>query len=201
MMHGFCRTYTGRAWDLLNPDPANVDMRDIVTALSRQARFNGHTIVPYMVAQHAVLVAQQIYLETRDPMRALCGLHHDDDEAYLGDLIGPIKKLPEFAYFRELCDRTLCAVATRLGLLYPFPDIVAEVDKRMCGTEQRDLGRDAIPDHPPYRHFRIVTEEIDYRIQETHDECLLVGCMSADQAARAYLRTDEWLREKMAKRS
>lgn len=51
-------TMTGRFVDLVTPDPATIDIRDIAWATSRVPRYVGHTIsaVPYTIAQHSIFV-------------------------------------------------------------------------------------------------------------------------------------------------
>ena len=51
------QTYTGRAFDLLDPRPEQIDPLDIAHALSQICRFTGHVREFYSVAQHSVLVA------------------------------------------------------------------------------------------------------------------------------------------------
>lgn len=153
-----CRTFTGKIWPLEEPDPKLVDIVDIAHALSMQCRFNGHLRAFLSVAQHAVSVARVVYRETHDPIAGLQALHHDDSEAYLGDIIGPLKRVPEFAFYRVLEERTMEAIATALGLPLPFHPIIDEVDKRMCGTEQRDLGVNAVPDRRPYDDLQLYVD-------------------------------------------
>jgi len=79
-------THTGILWDLANPDPERVSLRDIAHALARIIRYTGHGDQVFTDAQHSVLVS------------ALCpaplqrwGLLHDAHEAYTGDVSGPMK--------------------------------------------------------------------------------------------------------------
>ena len=46
-------TMTGKFVDLVNPDPATIDVRDIAWATSRMPRYVGHTIsaLPYTIGQ------------------------------------------------------------------------------------------------------------------------------------------------------
>lgn len=54
-------TVSGRYVDAVNPDPKDIDVIDIAWALSRQARFAGHTLGDiYNVAQHSRFVMELV---------------------------------------------------------------------------------------------------------------------------------------------
>lgn len=78
--------FDGRIFDLLNPDPALLDIDVIARSLSRQCRFNGHADRFYSVAEHCVLVSQ-----ISPPHLALWGLLHDAAETFVGDMVSPLK--------------------------------------------------------------------------------------------------------------
>lgn len=86
---GKFNTSTGRTIDLLNPSEDQIDIEDIATALSRICRFGGHSSVFYSVAQHSVLVMHLV----RNAGINLEALLHDTPEAYLGDVISPLKHI------------------------------------------------------------------------------------------------------------
>lgn len=81
-------TYTGRIIDLSNPDPEQIVIEDIAHALSRINRFNGHTRIPWTVAQHSIEVSHACDASVR-----LFALFHDAAEAYIGDLSSPLKQV------------------------------------------------------------------------------------------------------------
>lgn len=92
-------TYTGRAFDLLDPKPEQIDPLDIAHALSQICRFTGHVRAFYSVAQHSCLVAEIV----RDLWQStghrpcpelvlLAALLHDAAEAYIGDVSTPLKR-------------------------------------------------------------------------------------------------------------
>jgi len=129
------QTFTGRAFYPLDPRPEDVDIRDIAHALACTNRFNGHTRAPYSVAQHAVLVSF-----AAPPWAAFAALHHDDSEAYIGDMIRPLKtEMPEF----QKIEAPLQAVIEQaLGVDTSDPAIreaVRLADNTLLAMEKRDL--------------------------------------------------------------
>lgn len=90
-------TVTGRRLDLGKPSPADIAVIDIATALSKLCRYTGQVEAFYSVAQHECLVADLV-----DPYLAFPALHHDDSEAYLGDMSSKLKHAPFMAGYRHL---------------------------------------------------------------------------------------------------
>lgn len=86
------QTASGKMFDLLQPLPGSVFLGDIAHQLARIARFNGCTIgdVPWNVAQHSILVMQLLPADAPAHQR-LAALLHDAAEAYIGDVIAPMK--------------------------------------------------------------------------------------------------------------
>lgn len=81
------QTYSGRQFWPLDARHEEIEIADIAHSLSMQCRFGGHTDRFYSVAEHSELVSRVI-----DPRFALEGLLHDGQEAYLSDVIRPIKR-------------------------------------------------------------------------------------------------------------
>lgn len=127
-------TYTGRKFYPLSPDAADVYIEDIAHALSNQCRFTGHTREFMSVAQHSVIVANQL---RGDSTLALIGLLHDAPEAYLADVATPIKHA--LHGYEEIEAGLWCAIASRFDLpAHRLPD-VKRADLRSLATERRDL--------------------------------------------------------------
>jgi hypothetical protein len=129
------QTYTGKKYRLLMPGPDDIDIEDIAHALSNICRFNGHCRRLYSVAQHSVIVSQFV-----QPQNALWGLLHDASEAYTGDIIRPLKMIPEVNNaFRNIEQATQYAIAEKFGLKYPCPADVGTIDQRLLVNESRDV--------------------------------------------------------------
>jgi uncharacterized protein len=133
------QTYNGIAFDLRNPTEEMITIEDIAHALSNIGRFNGHARVFYSVAQHSVHVADLVSHEEN----ALEGLLHDAHEAYVGDMISPLKWLMreddhECAY-PEIVRRIDRLIRQKFGLPRHLSEEVLHWDLRMLHTEKRDL--------------------------------------------------------------
>ena len=133
------KTYKGHWIDLDKREVSCIDIEDIAHALAHINRFNGHTVQPYSVAQHSILVSQMVF-----PGFALRGLLHDAAEAYTGDIVRPIKAfMPDFW---KLEDKLLEQVADKFGLPFgTLPPEVREADHRMLATEMQSP---AVYNHP-----------------------------------------------------
>ena len=130
-------TYTGRHFTPLEPRAEDVDALDIAHSLSMQCRFNGHLRLFYSVAEHSVLMSYQV-----SEAAAFLALMHDGQEAYLSDIISPLKII--FNNVAVVEKKIWQAVQVRFGI-FLTPDIVSEVefaDLRMCATEKIQLIND-----------------------------------------------------------
>ena len=131
-------TATGHYVSLTEATPADISVLDIAHALSQICRFGGHTRQFYSVAQHSVGVADLLPQEFK-----LYGLLHDAAEAYLGDMVQPLKRMPHNSENRELEVGMLAKIHIAFGL-DPYPSQTAaaaihEADLMMLATERRDL--------------------------------------------------------------
>ena len=95
-MSFWMQTNTGKAFDLKDPDPRLVDFEnDVASALSKLARYSGHTDgeYGYSVAQHCVLGAETLFEKTGSSRMASLFLLHDAHEAYIGDIATPTMRV------------------------------------------------------------------------------------------------------------
>lgn len=135
-------TSTGRRVRPFNLQVEDVDLAEIAHALSHTCRFNGHTREFYSVAEHSVRVSWE--LEDRGAATSVqaAGLLHDAGEAFIHDVVRPIKHFfvvagEPFQYWE---DCILATVFERFNLpLFPLPPGVVEVDRHLCDVEIKEL--------------------------------------------------------------
>ena len=106
---GVIQTFSGKYINILDPQPQDFAIEDIAHHLSMLCRFNGASKYFYSVAEHSYLVSHHI----KDDLKA-AALLHDAAEAYVGDLISPLKSLlPEF---KAIEDNIQSAIYNKFGI-------------------------------------------------------------------------------------
>lgn len=133
MIPSWIQTYTGKKYDVFNPDPKMICIEDIAHALSNLCRFNGHCEGFYSVAEHSVLVSKIF----DDKKLALYGLLHDAAEAYIGDYCHPIKQHLENIKILEENNEVI--IFDVFGLEYPFPKEVKLADNAILFLEYKTI--------------------------------------------------------------
>jgi hypothetical protein len=78
---------SGKLIDLAHPQTTDIDIEDIAWSLSNIMRFNGHLSTQISVARHSLEVSRLVPTEL-----ALAALLHDAHEAYVGDIVRPVKR-------------------------------------------------------------------------------------------------------------
>jgi len=147
--NGWIGTHTGTKFWPLEPAASEVHIEDIAHSLARQCRFNGHCRGFYSVAEHSIEVSRHV---PRAKRFALWGLLHDAAEAYLSDLVRPIKAQCHYQVptttmrsghrlqtYRECEAQIQRCIADRFCLDFPIPTEVDDADNRMLVTERSQL--------------------------------------------------------------
>ncbi len=137
-------TFSGGYVNTEYPTPESIVLEDVAHALSQVCRFGGHTQKFYSVAEHAVLVSRRMEELGFSREECLAGMHHDDSEAYLGDIPRPLKvHLGE--RYRALSDRMDRAIIAGLALPFPFEALhtsdIKDADNWALFVEARSLLR------------------------------------------------------------
>ena len=104
------RLISGRYLDLRDPQPDQFTLTDIAGALSKICRFGGQCQRFYSVAEHSVMCAAQ----ARDDGYAIdviaAALMHDAAEAFIGDVVKPLKvMLPEYDVIEKRMESVIAA--------------------------------------------------------------------------------------------
>ncbi|MEC5321196.1 HD family hydrolase [Brenneria populi subsp. brevivirga] len=125
-------TYTGRHFNYAEPSFDDICIRDIAHALSQINRFCGHTYWPYSVAQHSVGASYIV-----PPEFAFEALMHDAHEAYVSDMMSPLKcLLPDY---KQVEANVEVMVRLHYGLPLRMSAEVKHADLVMLATEKEAL--------------------------------------------------------------
>lgn len=173
------QTASGRVFFPSAPKAAEIFLFDIARGLSMQCRFNGQVDHYYSVAEHSRHVSLRVApVEELDILArasspvgkkayedlvglGLVGLLHDAGEAYLGDMVGPVKHAKGMEGYREL-ERVLDAQIWERFDLWAYARGAASAssevgkavklaDIRMVLTEKRDLRQPPRHQTPAWR--------------------------------------------------
>lgn len=126
------QTFTGRQFWPIDPTPNDIFIEDIAHALSMMCRYGGHTLRFYSVAEHCCHLYDVAPKEHR-----LWALLHDASEAYIVDIIRPLKPfLSEYKFYEKAI---MNCVARRFGMSENEPPIVKELDGRILADEAAQL--------------------------------------------------------------
>ena len=130
-------TYTGKQFHFLDPQPDEICIEDIAHALSLTCRFGGACKQFYSVADHSIRVSEIVPEEYK-----LLALLHDGAEAYLADIVRPMKNsLPGF---KEMENVILVAIFDKfipfwIDDKHEIYGTIKEADNIILATEARDL--------------------------------------------------------------
>jgi hypothetical protein len=140
------QTRSGRKFYPLDPRPEDIVIGDVAHALAFVCRFGGHVPRFYSVAEHSVRVALAIEdARGGDKLAAFYGLLHDASEAYLGDVVWPLKRAPGMRGYRLIEKNVERVIAERfappkgMGLDPAIAATIKHFDLVLLATEKRDL--------------------------------------------------------------
>ena len=125
-------THSGRLVDPCQLEPADLDIHEIAHSLALTNRFGGHTAVPYSVAQHSCMVSDHC---GPGALTRLAGLLHDATEAYLSDVVTPIKRREGMAWYREQEAALAAVVSARWHLEHADWSTVERIDREAMVAE------------------------------------------------------------------
>lgn len=132
------------------PFAMTVEQVDIVTIarhLACQSRWLGatqhrflHDRISYSVAEHSVYVSDFVARELGRPDLAFEALMHDAAEAYIGDMIRPLKYSPAFHdTFKALELKVEKVIAEKFHLPFPMSPEIKPADDAVCMAEWEQI--------------------------------------------------------------
>jgi hypothetical protein len=136
---GTIETASGQAMNVLEPEPGMISLDDVARSLSHICRYNGHVPHFYSVAEHSVRVAWWLRIEGCSLEIQLTGLLHDAAEAYVGDMVRPLKRSFVGVTHQQVEDKVAEALHSQLGGVYPYPDIIHTADRAVYDWEVSEV--------------------------------------------------------------
>ncbi|MEC5321555.1 HD family hydrolase [Brenneria populi subsp. brevivirga] len=122
-------TYTGKHFNYADPNLDSITLIDIAHHLSQINRFGGATHWPYSVAQHSIGASYLVPAEF-----ALEALMHDAHEAYVTDMMSPLKALlPDYKAYEKRIEEM---VRLKFDLPLEISPEVKSADLVMLATEK-----------------------------------------------------------------
>lgn len=130
------RLRSGLYLDLANPKPDQFTFADIAGGLAKICRFGGQCEFFYSVAEHSYHCAI-VAMEDGLPVKSQIGLLlHDAAEAFLGDVVKPLKiMLPDYSVTELVMED---CIANKFGLDSPIHEI-REIDQAMLIAERKRM--------------------------------------------------------------
>ncbi|MBR5421442.1 MAG: phosphohydrolase [Lachnospiraceae bacterium] len=143
----YITTVSGKHFDPIAPQEELLDINDIAHSLAMVCRANGHMRIFYSVAQHSYSCAQEAEARGLSREIILGCLLHDASEAYLSDVIRPVKK--ELPFYLEVEEKLQDMIWTHFigrELSEGEKQIIFEIDDEMLEMEFHQLMPEEIGD-------------------------------------------------------
>lgn len=126
---GFVRCKSGVYVNVFNPNPEHLLIDDIAHALSFMPRWGGHIEHWYSVADHCIAGCAN-FENDKDKYDFLM---HDASEAYLMDIVSPVKKM--LSNYYEIEDKLMTVLSQKFGFEYPLTEKCKYMDSNMLKAE------------------------------------------------------------------
>ena len=158
MGYKYIRTYTGKEFYPMDPQPEAIDIRDVAHALSLVCRGNGHVNRFFSVAQHCINCAMEAEARGCSKRVILACLIHDASEAYMSDVPRPFKQfLGEYLKQEERLLEVVYGKFLGSPLTEEEQKIIKQIDDDMLYFDLRELLNE--PQDKPEPEIRI---ELNY---------------------------------------
>lgn len=129
----------GSTIDLINPTVSMVSINTVAHGLSRVSRFGAQSPIDYSVAEHSLGMVQMAMYDGVTDMEALYAiLLHDASEAYLGDIVSPLKK--HLKEYLEIEAKMNAVISEKFSVDFAkHHDIIKKYDRKILKVEKKVL--------------------------------------------------------------
>lgn len=138
------RTYSGRLVDPIRPVKEDVEPYSMIHALSQINRFTGHSVYPYSVAQHSLILTKYVRRRGLSIGAQRAALVHDLAEAWFNDLATPVKC--ELESYKHHMRKAELVINNTLGVSRDDLAAIKVYDHRMYINERDALCNVVEPD-------------------------------------------------------
>jgi uncharacterized protein len=124
------KTASGLKFNIFNPREDQVCLTDISLGLSNNGRFTGQSNHFFSIAQHCLLVVDLLpnNIIVNNPGIEIMALMHDAAEAYIKDMIKPLKIY--FPVFKKIEEKIMKVIASKFDLNLELMPIIKKYDKQ-----------------------------------------------------------------------
>jgi len=132
------RVRSGGYFDIADPRPGQFTFADVAGALSKICRFGGQIDRFYSVAEHLWHCAEQAARDGLSGEAQRAVLLHDAAEAFIGDVVKPLKvMLPEYAAIEQKVED---CIALKFGVSFRlWQEEIRKVDRELLIAERHGL--------------------------------------------------------------
>ena len=162
-MNNVMNTYNKKIFDPWHMTTNDVDIRDIAHALSLLCRGCGHVKFFYSVGLHCLNCANEAISRQYEPKIQLACLLHDASEAYISDIIRPVKsKLLEY---QQLENKIINTIYEHFNLQLNTEDLkkVKAIDDDMLKNEMPIIFSTCLLDNIPKLASNPIIEELPFK--------------------------------------
>ncbi|QHI73353.1 HD domain-containing protein [Aminipila terrae] len=159
----FVTTYYKRKFNPTRAAEQDITIGDVAHALSLICRANGHLKIFFSVAQHSINCALEARERGHSEKIQLHCLLHDASEAYIGDVITPLKI--QLNAYKDYENALQATVLKALDVETPDEEeaaIIKEIDSCMLYHEFKLLHGDLLFKKEPEMHISIAEDEVPH---------------------------------------
>ena len=162
-MNNVMNTYNKKIFDPWHMTTNDVDIRDIAHALSLLCRGCGHVKFFYSVGLHCLNCANEAISRQYEPKIQLACLLHDASEAYISDIIRPVKS--QLLEYQQLENKIINTIYEHFNLQLNTEDLkkVKAIDDDMLKNEMPIIFSTCLLDNIPKLASNPIIEELPFK--------------------------------------